>query len=156
MRHQGVLVRRAVQRRWGRPMRGERGIVGGRRGRLGYREGFWVLIIRTVHGRTLGERRRGRGAAVGGQAGGRSYRTGHQQRGGVMEEGSEEARDFLKLLTDGSDLTGEDADLGRANWKVLGRHSSRFHHCRLNKRSRIAERPVWNMRLTPSRDQMKF
>lgn len=53
-----------------------------------------------------------------GHAGGRSYRTGHQQCGGVMEEGSEEARDFLKLLTDSRDLTGEDAHLGTANWKV--------------------------------------
>lgn len=35
-----------------------------------------------------------------------------------MEEGSEEARDFLKLLTDSSDLTGEDAHLGREHWKV--------------------------------------
>lgn len=53
-----------------------------------------------------------------GHAGGRSYRTGHQQCGGVMEEGSEEARDFLKLLTDSRDLTGEDAHLGTKNWKV--------------------------------------
>lgn len=66
----------------------------------------------------LGKRRRGWGAAVRGHAGGRSYGTGYQQCGGVMEEGSEEARDFLKLLTDSRDLTGEDAHLGTANWKV--------------------------------------
>lgn len=35
-----------------------------------------------------------------------------------MEEGSEEARNFLELLTDSSDLTGEDAHLGRVKWKI--------------------------------------
>lgn len=44
-----------------------------------------------------------------------------------MEEGSEEARDFLKLLTDSGDLTGEDAHLGRVNSKEgLSHHSTGF------------------------------
>lgn len=146
MRHHSVLVRRAVKGRWGRPMRGQGRILGGRglegiqlslghgapaerRGRFGRQEGGGVLRIRTVHERMLGERRWGRGAAVRRHAGGRSYRTGHQQRGGVMEEGSEEARDFLKLLTDGGDLTGEGAHLGRANQKFLSHHPSGSQRC---------------------------
>lgn len=35
-----------------------------------------------------------------------------------MEEGSEETRDFLEILTDSSDLAGEDAHLRRVKQKI--------------------------------------
>lgn len=75
----------------------------------------------------LGRRRWGRGAALQRHARGQSYRAGQQQCGGVLEEGSEEARDLLKLLADSSDLTGEDAHLGKRKLE------SPSHHCHTSK-----------------------
>ena len=84
-----------------------------RRGRFRYQDRWGILTVRVVRRCMLGEKGRGGGATVRGHAGGRSHGTGHQQRGGVVEEGFEEARHFLQLLTDGGHLAGEDAHLHR-------------------------------------------